>query len=99
VEPLLLENPSPTSKLNSFGYQKLIETIKEICEIKYDFVSDFESIFAIAELNSKYGIINNYGHEVCEFKYSENEIYDIFKKYIKKYIKNHNRNLKLNQLV
>jgi mRNA-degrading endonuclease HigB of HigAB toxin-antitoxin module len=67
----------------------------EICEIKYDYVWDFENGYTIVNLNNKWGAINEQGEEIINIKYVNFEINDI----LDKYIKNHNRNLKLNKLI
>jgi hypothetical protein len=67
----------------------------EISKIIYDNVYDFENGFAKVKLNDKWGVINEHCDEIIEIKYTFNEL----KNKLNQYIKNHERNLKLNQLI
>jgi hypothetical protein len=78
---------------NKYGF--INEFGEEICEIKYDYASEFKNDFAFVKLNGKYGAINRLVDEIIEPIYNVDELYNT----LEQYIKNQERNLKLNQLI
>jgi hypothetical protein len=78
---------------NKYGYIDI--NGNEICEIKYDSIGVFIDGFAIVEINKKLGVINISGEEIFETKYNYDEIFNI----LDLYVINHERNLKLNQIL
>jgi uncharacterized protein YlzI (FlbEa/FlbD family) len=69
---------------------------EELCEIKYDQIFFFNTYNYIRVfLNQKCGFINKQGQEIIKPIYD----YDVVDDILDQYIKNHNRNLKLTQLL